>query len=500
MAIPFETIPSNTLVPLFWAEVKPAQAPYNSSLKLLLIGRGLPGGFPAVVNTPYILSGARADELFGRGSMMSAMYRAARLQAPFAEIWGMIQGPAEDAEAATGSITVAADPSVSKSGTMSFYVGGRQYNVVVRSTETKATIATRMAAVINRDPWRYVNAAVDGTDATKVNLTVRWVGNSSNMVRIMIDRWGEVTLAARMLTFVAIQGGELDSSYSATLAALGDMAFDVIVLPYGASTIHGVATSFMDGESGRWSPYQQLYGHVVSATNNTFANLVSAGLLLNDPHLTTLGVTNSPQPQWEWGAALGALMVQHLAGPPEMSRPMQTLKLKGMMPSFNQADWHDITERQSLIEAGISTFTVDPDRTVRLNRVVTTRRNNVWGEPDPSWRDVNTLFQASYFVRAMRAAITGTFPRAALTDEDSGIPGFASPGQIRDVLIHEYKRLERLGLVENVKLFAEGLVVERDEVDANRVNVLMRPDVVNQLVVVAALVETHLQLTDAILT
>ena len=93
--------------------------------------------------------------------------------------------------------------------------------------------------------------------------------------------------------------------------------------------------------------------------------------------------------------------------------------------------------------------------------------------------------------------MTGTFPRAALTDDDVAIPGFASPGKIRDLIIHEYKRLVALGLVENADLFEQGLIVERNAVDANRVDVFMRPDVVNQLRVIATLVETHLQLKDS---
>ena len=48
--------------------------------------------------------------------------------------------------------------------------------------------------------------------------------------------------------------------------------------------------------------------------------------------------------------------------------------------------------------------------------------------------------------------------------------------------------------MENVDLFARYLIVERNPSDRNRVDVLMRPDFVNQLRVVAALVETHLEL------
>lgn len=498
MTIAFDTIPTNILVPLFWAETRPAQAPYNASLRLLLIGRKVAGG-TATVNTPYILSEDTVARLFGRGSMLLAMYRAARKNAPFAEIWGIDKGVGEDPVAATGSITVTGAPSAANSGVLAFTVGGRPYQVTVRSTHTIPQVASLIIAAINRDPDRYVNAAVDAVNTAKVNLTVRWAGTSGGWCVIVIDRTGEVNLAMRMISITQMQGGLAEGNIGAALAGIGDQVFDVIVFPYGNKVDYDLMDAFMDHESGRWSPYQQLYGHGVTAHSGLFAGLVNVGLLQNGPHVSSIGVYATASPPWDWAAALGAVMAQYLNGPPAVSRPLQGLPLRGVIPSHIVSTYPDIVERQSLLDAGISTFTVDPDGTVRINRIVTMRKTNVWGSPDASWRDVNTLFQASYFIRSMRAAITGTFPRAALTDQDSGIAGFASPGQIRDVIIHEYKRLESLGLVENHELFTSGLVVERDTVEANRVNILMRPDVVNQLVVIATLVETHLQLEGALI-
>lgn len=43
-------------------------------------------------------------------------------------------------------------------------------------------------------------------------------------------------------------------------------------------------------------------------------------------------------------------------------------------------------------------------------------------------------------------------------------------------------------------VWAQDIIVERDEFDANRVNVFMRPDFANQLRIVAALVEENLHL------
>jgi phage tail sheath gpL-like len=498
MPIAFEAIPANQLVPLFYAEVTPAFAPFNSSLKLLLIGHEQTGR-PGAYNVPTRLSASETDRLYGVGSMLAEMYRMVRLNAPFVEVWGVATEPGAGAAAAVGSITVSTAPSTARSGMLSFLVAGHRIAISVRPTDTQATVAARLVSTMATRYRLPLTAAIDGVDDTKVNLTAKWAGYSGNYIDFVARPYGaDNNLASQLLTFVQPAGGAGYGGVGAALAAIGDQAFDVICIGNSAGTgTLNALQDFFDHTSGRWSPSQQLYGHGIIAQRADFSTLTTLGATRNDPHVTILGTGWSPQPIWNWAAALAAHMTQHWAAPPELSRPLQSLELKGIMPPVSMAHWFDQTERHQLLEQGISTWRADQDRTVRLDRVVTTYKTNVWGDPDASWRDAVTLFQAQYFVRRMRAAITGTFPRAALTTEDVNISGFASPGKIQDLLIHEYKALAAEGLVENPNLFAAGLVVERNAVDANRVDIMMRPDVVNQLRIVAAVVETHLELDEA---
>jgi phage tail sheath gpL-like len=52
--------------------------------------------------------------------------------------------------------------------------------------------------------------------------------------------------------------------------------------------------------------------------------------------------------------------------------------------------------------------------------------------------------------------------------------------------------MEELGLVEGFDQFKADLVVERDALDANRLNFLLPPNLINQLVVTAAKVQFRL--------
>ncbi|MNT86118.1 Phage tail sheath protein [compost metagenome] len=68
-----------------------------------------------------------------------------------------------------------------------------------------------------------------------------------------------------------------------------------------------------------------------------------------------------------------------------------------------------------------------------------------------------------------------------------------TPNVIRGELLAEYAAMEDEGLVENAKAFAANLIVERSATDPNRLNVLLPPDLVNQLRVFAVLAQFRLQ-------
>lgn len=490
MAIAFPTIPLPFLPPLYYADIVPGQSPFSASLKMLLVGQRVSGA-QGSVNKPYILSGTEAARLFGRGSMLAMMYAKARANAPFAEIWGVACANPVGGVAATGAIRVSTAPTAT--GQLILGIGGAGVIVPVKPG-TAINQAIRIRNAINGNADLPVTAALDGGDNTRVVLTAKWPGYSGDDIVITKGGFGTEGSMSGLVTITPMSGGIGTAQTNAALASLGQHRVDVI-----ASTARGIVSGsivddFMDGTSGRWSPLQQLYGHWFTAGYGTFAYHVTNGLQRNGAHRSHVGIAESPSPPWEWAAAVGAHATTHWAEPPELSRPLQTLHLKGIAAPLSLSSVFTTAENQALLAAGVSTWYVDDANDVRIQRLVTGRRLNDWGDEDASWRDAVTMFQTMYFARRMRQAVTNVFPRAALTTRDTGLPGFASPGAIRDLYIHEYKAMEALGLVENSDAFAEALIVERNATDPNRVDSLIKPDFVNQLRIVANLIETHLEL------
>ena len=508
MPVSFAHIPPNTLLPLFYAEVTSVQEPIFPNLKMCLIGHMNRGdGFDegdAVEDYPYLLSGNLATQHFGKGSMLERMYLYARSNAPFAEIWGVAIREAEGAFRSTSTITVTRGGSETFFGTAGIFVDGKWVHFPIQKTSTPQHITTALKNAINS---ANCSVKVISTGTNSITVAARWAGGMGDDVRISyVGCRGradlaqhEVWLARNCLKWTDMKNGSGEPGAADAFAVLQDRNFDVFVIPAGgspsASQVMGACKTFMDHDSGRWAPNRQKYGHMFTARpNRTFQQMYEIFEPHNDPHMSMIAVKNTVLPPWAWGSALAGVATTHWAAPPELSRPLQTLQLRNCCCGSDDDESFSRLEKQTLLEQGATTITVRDDFTTVIDRVRTLRKRNDYEDPDPSWADAITMFQAMFFVRQMRYRIQGAYPRCALSTAPTGIYGFTSPVEIRALIVHEYKRMQSAGLVENTDLFARYLIVERNATDRNRVDVLMRPDMVNQLRVVATLVETHLEL------
>jgi phage tail sheath gpL-like len=388
---------------------------------------------------------------------------------------------------------------VSKATTISIWIGDVRVQSIAYTSDTGPTFAARLAAEINAttiSAARPVTAVVNALDSRQIDLTARHKGTPGNSIYLDTNYYGdEGDTASVIFTFVQMSGGTGDPDFSTALANLGDEQFDWIVGPYTDSVLMGNIDVLLNDASGRWSPYQQIYGHYLGVKHDTISNLMTFGAGRNSPYTSVFGVYKAASPAWKWAGALGGRMSAHLAEPPELSRPLQSLDLIGILPPKQASDRPSIQERNSLYWSGISSYHVTgKTKVASIDRLVTNYRTNEWGSPDASWLDVVTRAQCMYSIRAFKAALTGQFPRAALMDDNpEGLEGVATPADIRAVIVHEYKRQEALAVVENSELFSSSLIVERSAQDANRVDIYLPADLVNQLRILAVSYVAHLQ-------
>ena len=286
--------------------------------------------------------------------------------------------------------------------------------------------------------------------------------------------------------------GATDPDIGDAVAAMGDMDFEYIGIPYTDSTSLNAIGEEMNDTTGRWSYVRQLYGHVFAARSGTASGLDSFGDARNDPHVSVIGYHNSPTPTYEAAAMFTAQAARALSIDP--ARPLQTLPLIGFMVP-PAASRFTFAENNALLFSGVSTIDYSSG-IARIQRAITTYRVNAFGEADNSFLDVTTLATLAYVLRSMKSRITSKYPRHKLANDGTRYgagQAIVTPNVIRAELIAHYSELETLGLVENVEAFKAALIVERNQTDPNRLDVLYPPDLVNQLRVFAVLAQFRLQ-------
>ncbi|HSH72343.1 MAG TPA: phage tail sheath subtilisin-like domain-containing protein [Methylophilaceae bacterium] len=491
--VSFNTIPNNLRVPLFYAEVDNSQAGYfTQELRGLIIGNKLAAG-TGVANTPVLVSKTdEARQLAGVGSIAAKMHELYRLNDSIGEVHLLLVDDPGAGVAATYTITVTGPAT--GSGTLALYVGATKLQIAVASGDSVTAIAAAIAAAINAD----TSLPITATAAVGVvTATSRHKGVISNDIRIQTNYRGaagsEKTPAGITVAVAAGVAGAGTPTLATALAALGDNEYDFIIHPYTDATSLDAFKTFMNDTVGRWAYNRQIYGHVYSAAADTFANLVTLGLGRNDQHHTIAGFEKGvPNPCWEYAAAYGARNAVFIKADP--ARPTQTGELTGILPAPINSRFI-LTERQSLLNAGIATSLIGGG-TVRIERAITTYQKNSFNQGDPSYLDSETMHTLAYVIRRMRYVITQKYPRHKLGDDGQRFAAgqaIVTPKVIRGELLAEYAAMEELGIVENAKAFNANLIVERDATDPNRVNVLYPPDLVNQLRVFAALAQFRLQ-------
>lgn len=492
MTISFNTIPSNTLVPLFYAEMDNSAAnTAQTSAPSLLIGHINHG---ASIETNALVLMPTADyarQICGAGSQLARMVEAYRATDPFGELY-VIAVPEAAGVAATVTLTVAGEAT--ESGTISLYVGRQRVQIAVTINDGATTIATAIKDAINAlVALPFTASAADGV----VTMTVRHKGLWGNEIPVCLNYHGfgggEILPAGIKITIATGTAGSGTPELGGCIAAMGDESFDFIGMPFNDIASVNALANEMNDSSGRWSYVRQLYGHVYTAKRGTLSDLVSVGEQLNQQHITLAGYEKDTQtPTDELVASRVAREAVFIRNDP--ARPTQTGELVGMLPAPKGRRF-TMTEQQSLLSHGVATAYVESG-TLRIQRSVTTYKKNAYGVADNSYLDSETLHTSAYVLRKLKSVITSKYGRHKLADDGTRFgagQAIVTPAVIKGELLSIYRQMEQDGIVENYDLFKQYLIVERDANHPNRLNTLFPPDYVNQLRAFAVVNQFRLQ-------
>ncbi|EIL8127927.1 phage tail sheath subtilisin-like domain-containing protein, partial [Salmonella enterica] len=458
----FNEIQSDNRIPLVEIEFDNSMAVVGTPAphqRVLMFGQanlkdGKVDGTGALDTPVRITRDAQAVSLFGRGSMLAWMVREFIAINPDTELYVIAQG-AGTGNADAGSLTLSG--TATGDGVLSVYVGGRRYQVVVAGGQKGKALADKLAALINADrdaPFTAVSAAPAGADvgadASVVSLTARFISEcAAHDIRLNYYD-GETTPDGLTVVITPPAAKAANPDITRSVANMGERQYNYVVMPYKDQANLNVLSAEL---LKRWGPVKMSDGAVWMAHTGTQGEITAFGESRNDFLFTCSAVPKAPEPDYIWAASVCATCAPSLSTDP--ARPLQTLAVSSRLAP-QSADRLTREERNLLLHGGIATVTVAAGDVVQIERQVTMYRVNKYGDPDPSYLDVETIYTLSYLRYSLRTFVTQRFPRHKLADDDTPVaPGqpIVTPKIMSLQLIALGEEWVDQGLVENLDTF-----------------------------------------------
>lgn len=325
-----------------------------------------------------------------------------------------------------------------------------------------------------------VSSSVSGAVTTMYAKNPGAVANEIDLRANLQD--GEAMPAGLALVITAMSGGSANPSLANLIAAMGDQWFHILTMAYTDATSLGA----MEAElADRFGPLRMIDGSCFTAKSDTYANVATLGEGRNSPHNTILRMLGDtcPSTSEEFAAAVASVVAFY--GPIDPARPFQTLPVPYLTPPPVTAR-DTYTERNLLLFDGIATVVADAANAVRLERLITTYQKNAAGSSDTSYLDVNTMLTLMYLRYSFRNLWSTKYPRHKLAGDADPVPAgqaIMTPKLAKAEAVAWFIQMQQdLGLVEGLDQFKADLIVERNQIDPNRLDFKLSPDLINQLI------------------
>lgn len=485
MAIGFELIPSSISVPGSYVEFSTARASRGVALlphDAILLGQKLAGGSAAAATIYAIDSEGDANTLFGSDSQLAAMAIAFKDQYPRSSLYAMAVADNGSGVAAAGSMVWTGTATEGRE--LVFYVGGVRVPVGVRQGDTAASIETAALAAFANVTGLPVTVGANA--AAGLDFTAKQVGTIGNQIALGHSQLpGERAPAGIVITVTPMASGAADPDYTAAVAALGEDWYHTVVIGTVSTTVVNLVKTELES---RWGPMRQIEGQLFGGYADSRVNLSTMGDTFNTHTFTLVGQEVSPLLPLPWVTASAVAAESAKQTQIDPGRASTGIRLAGL---FGARRGQRFTKQQQeiLLGDGVSTLEVGLDGGLTIQRLVTTYKTNGLGVPDQALRDLTAVRLLAALRYSLRARIGTKFARFKLADDGAPVPSgqpIATPSTIRAEIIALAMDWVALGWIENIDQLKEELIVERDLNDPNRVNALIPPDLINNLLVFAA--------------
>lgn len=414
-----------------------------------------------------IWSDIEAAEKFGYGSQVHIMAKAAIDANAYVALSICALDDSGAGVKATGTVTI--DATAIASGTFTLCIGNEKVEILAAKDDTAAEIAAALSEQIMQQNSLPVRAKVDATTDSKVNVEAKNAGTVGNQIDLEYECTNEATTA----TIVDMASGSGDPDIDDALDEVFSEDYNIIATAWNDSDSLGDLKDHLDSVSG---PLEQRPATGVYGYDGTIAACTTLAALINSGRELCAFLEGTRSLPIELAAAMASI----LAWEEDPARPLNTLELKKIhAPTID--DRFTRTEQESLLYNGVTPLEVGPGEAVQIVRAISTYILDPQGVEDISLLDITTIRTLDYVRKALRERIALRFPREKLNSK--------TPKKVKSEIVDVLKKLEQLEIVEEVEANIDGIVVERDLQDPNRLDAKIPTDVVNGLHVFAARID-----------
>lgn len=467
--IQFDTIPGSMRKPGVHFEFNTRLAvntlPGNEQ-RVLVIGPMLSTGTATPLNAVSVYSEDEVDLLFGAGSLVACMARAAMNANDYLQLDVIGIPDGASGQAATGSVKV--DGQATSSGTLTVRIAGETVSVNVEAGDDASTIIPALVKAMEQQPSLLVSAQYNDA-AKQLALAARTKGEWGNGITL----FSSTTASGLTLTPTPMTNGETDPDIQPALDAVFAAGHNILICPFSTEAALSALKQHLDKTGGAL----EQRGAVGCAG---WVGSLGAGT-------TLAGNVNSGRVSIPWyrgsvklPAILAATYGAVMAGEEDPARPLNALPLTGMdVVEMSQRESRN--EQENALHNGLTPIEVGPGNTVQIVRAVSTYTVNAQGVEDVSLLDITSIRTLDYTRKACRERISLRFPREKLSTR--------TPPKVKSELYDVLLKLEDAEILENVAENKAKLLVQKNGKDPNRLDCVVPADVVNGLHVFAGRID-----------
>lgn len=489
MAIRIDEVPANWAVPGSYTQVrarKSGQTLAGMPLRVLLIGvLSSKGTGQALKVYPNITNAAAAAVLSGPGSAAAQMVSAFLADAPYSVVDLLLVAPADGATAAVWTVTPTGPATAA--GTAALEINGYRVPAVITNGMTAAQIGAAL-----QSGWTDALSAKTGCtlalDAATGNLTLTAIdtGAWTNDIDVRTStRYGDGVAGVGLEITAKTQGAGTPDITDALSLVSKTWYTDMAWITADQPNLAVLATE----ASRRFNAMVKLDTHVYVGLRATYGAALALSEMQNSKFSSILAANSARFAPWEAAGSLCAVASAALnTDPARQLRTLALTALAGRGP--DDADQFDDAMRNVLLNNGISTFLVQQDGTVQLERVVTCNLLDDTGLPDKDWQDIMSPKVATRVRYEWNTYVTQTWPRAKLADDGSPLANKTGSNVVTCSTlglswVGQSALYADAGWIDDVDTLSQQAVFERDATDRNRVNSQLIINRMGSLMVVA---------------